>query len=138
LRAVERDPRVTRQAYYAMTLHYGPAAARGTPRAAFMWAVSAEGCTLTPPYAPVYRNPLLNLYDTTSPVPFRERTTIQEYSSLNLPNTERAVNETAVLIMHEHLLGTEEYVDQLLLAVRKVSDNLGVVRSEWEKKEAAK
>lgn len=129
LRAVKRDDRVTRQAYYAMTLYYDPEKADGLTRQGFLEALSAEGCPLSIPYDPVHRNKLLNLYDSTSPIPYRDPATVQDYRNLNAPNTERACTETGVVLSHTHMLGSEEYVDQLLLAVKKVSDNMEVARS---------
>lgn len=132
LRAVARDPRVTRQAYYAMTLQYDPAKAGGLPRKAYLRALGAEGCGLGTPYNPVYQAPLLNLYDSTSPVPFRDQKRVQDYANLKLPNVERVCNETGVIMMHYKLLGGPEYVGELMDAVKKVNDNLPEVAQRWE------
>ncbi len=132
LRAARRDPRVTRQAYYAMTLVYDPSVANGVERDAFRAALAAEGCPLGSTYGPVYRNPLLNLYDSTSPIPFRDPAKVQDYRNLSLPNTEKAVNETAVTLSQPHLLGTAAYLRQLLRAVSKVTDNLETVSKAWK------
>jgi len=135
LRAARRDPRITRQAYYAMTLYYDPAKAGGVGKQAFCHALEAEGCSLGSTYWPVYRSPLLNLYDNTSPIPFRDPKIMQDYRTLRLPNTERAAEETALLLSHPHMLGSEAYFKQLLAAVRKVSDNLSAAESAWEKEQ---
>ena len=63
----------------------------------------------------------MNLYDNTSPVPFRDQAQVQDYRSLKLPNVERAVAHTALLLSHQNLLGDSEYVDSLLQAVDKVN-----------------
>ena len=89
-------------------------------------------------YWPVYRTPLLNLYDRTSPIPFRDPKSMQDYRSLRLPNTERVFEETAVLLSHPHMLGSAAYVKELLAAVRKVSDDLPGARAAWEKAEKEK
>ena len=130
LRAARRDPRVTRQAYYTMTLHFDPAQAQGVTRAQYMAALQAERASFGGTYAPVYRNPLLNLYDRTSPVPYRDAARVQDYASLRLPETERAVADTGVLLSHTHLLGSRDYIDQLLGAVAKVNAGLDVVRAK--------
>lgn len=135
LRAARQDQRVTRQAYYAMTLCYDSDAAQGLSRDGFVWALSQEGCCLFKTYAPVYRHPLLNLYDATSPIPFRDQGTMQDYRSLRLPNTERAYERTALLLSHTQLLATKTYTAQLLKAVQKVSENLPLVREAWRKEE---
>lgn len=137
LRAARRDPRVTRQAYYAMTLCYDPRKAGGLPKEAYLAAVSAEGCPVGSTYWPVYSAPLLNLYDRTSPVPFRKGT-IQDYASLKLPNVERAVKETAVVMSHTQLLGSDEFIAELIAAVDKVNHNLPRVAAWWRAKEAEK
>jgi L-glutamine:2-deoxy-scyllo-inosose/3-amino-2,3-dideoxy-scyllo-inosose aminotransferase len=137
LRAARRDPRITRQAYYAMTFYYDPAKADGVNKHAFAHALAAEGFPTMGPYWPVYRTPLLNLYDRTSPIPFRDRKKIQDYRHLRLPNTERCVEETALLLFHYHLLGSEAYIRQLLAAARKVTDNLPAARKAWAKHQKA-
>ena len=137
LRVAVRDPRITRQAYYALTCYYDPARAGGVSKQAFAHAVAAEGCTLSGPYWPVYRSPLLNLYDRTSPVPFRDQKKIQDYRHLKLPNTERCVAETALMLGHPALLGSAAYIDQHLEAVRKVTDQLAAAGKAWEKHQKA-
>jgi L-glutamine:2-deoxy-scyllo-inosose/3-amino-2,3-dideoxy-scyllo-inosose aminotransferase len=132
LQAAPRDPRVTRQAYYAMTLVFDPKKAAGLDKAGYTAALCAEGCFMGGTYWPVYRAPLMNLYDKTSPVPYRNQADLQDYKSLRLPNTERAVEETAVTLSHTHLLGSADYIDQLLAAVRKVNDNLPAARKARE------
>ena len=136
LRAVSRDPRVTRQAYYAMTFTYDAARADGLPREAFIHAAGAEGLPIVGTYPPAYRSPLMNLYDNTSPVPFRDASLVQGYRNLRLPNTERAISETAVVLMHQHLLGSEAYIEALLMAAQKVTDNLSAVKLVWEANQA--
>lgn len=119
-----RDPRVTRQSYYAMTLHFEPDKAEGLERDKVLKALAAEGCGLSTPYPPVYRSGLLNLYDDTSPVPFRDASRIQNYAQLELPNVERVCNQRGALLMHYALLGDSAYIKQLLEAFQKVQDNL--------------
>ncbi len=133
LRAARRDRRITCQAYYAMTLYYDEKAAGGVPRDAFLHALAAEGCRMGVTYGTVYRNPLLNLYDkTTSPIPYRDPKSIQDYNRLALPNTEKSVAETAVTLGQVALLGSQAYIRQLLAAVRKVSDHLSEAQQAWK------
>ena len=131
LQAVPRDPRVTTQAYYGMTLRFDPAGARGLNREQYFRALQAEGLGLSAPYAPVYRHGLLNLADHTSPVPFRSRPQGQDYTKLRLPGVEQAVSETGAVLMHQHLLGSEAYLDQLLLAVRRTNDHLAALQRHF-------
>jgi L-glutamine:2-deoxy-scyllo-inosose/3-amino-2,3-dideoxy-scyllo-inosose aminotransferase len=129
LQVAPRDPRITTQAYYALTLTYDAGKAGGVPRARYLAALSAEGCGLGATYGLVYQNSLLNLADSTSPLPFRENLP-QDYTTLRLPNAEKAVNETAVNMSQKHLLGSDEYVGQLVAAVGKVNDNLDRLREK--------
>jgi L-glutamine:2-deoxy-scyllo-inosose/3-amino-2,3-dideoxy-scyllo-inosose aminotransferase len=137
LRAANRDPRVTRQAYYGMTLQYDSKKAAGLPKQGYLNALTAEGCGVSSTYWPVYAAPLLNLYDQTSPVPYRDPKKIQDYRHLKLPEVEKAVNETAVILSHPPLLGTEEYLGELLRAIQKVNENLPEARKVWEEQQAA-
>ncbi len=135
LRAAFRDPRITRQAYYAMTLCYDAKKAAGLPKAAYSAALAAEGCSLYGTYWPVYSAPLLNLYDRTSPVPYRDPKRMQNYRTLKLANTEKAVNETALVLSHTHLLGSAAYIGELLLAIEKVNARLPKVAAWWREKQ---
>ena len=136
LQAARRDPRITRQAYYAMTLVYDPKKAGGLHKNGYCHALGAERCSMGGTYWPVYSAPLLNLYDRTSPVPYRNSKQLQDYKSLKLPNTERAVNDTAVALPHTHLLGDQAYIDELLTAVDKVNHALPAVRRAWAAQQA--
>ena len=127
LRAARRDPRVTCQAYYSQTLHFDPNTA-GITRNQYMEALAAEGFVLLTPYPPVYRSPLLNLYDNTSPIPFRDPRQVQNYASLRLPNVENIADSTGLLIFNNHLLGNKEYIGQIVNAIKKVNDNLATAR----------
>jgi L-glutamine:2-deoxy-scyllo-inosose/3-amino-2,3-dideoxy-scyllo-inosose aminotransferase len=138
LSAAPRDPRVTRQAYYTMTMKFDPALAGGVTKKEYIEALKAERCQLLTTYAPVYSCPLLNLYDSTSPVPYRDQRRIQDYRKLKLPNVERAVKATELLLMHYHLLGSHAYLDQLLGAIAKVNDHLGEVKKLCRKKAGRK
>lgn len=130
LRAARRDERVTRQAYYAMTLHFDAAQAEGVTRSQYVQALAAEGVGLGEVYDPVYRNPLLNLYDATSPIPYRESVP-QDYANLRLPVCEQVKTETGLVMMHQHLLGEPEYMKQLVAAVEKVNGHLAQVGAHF-------
>ena len=135
LRAAKRDPRVTRQAYYAMTLHFDAGKANGLSLPQYLQALGAEGCPMGRTYEPVYRNKLLNLYDTTSPVPFRDPAALQNFAEMKLPVTERVVNEEGVVMSHVYLLGTPAYIQQLLQGVEKVNNRLNEIKSFFAEKE---
>lgn len=131
LQAARRDPRVTRQAYYAMTLKFDPAQAEGLSRMQYAQALAAEGFAASSTYEPVYRNPLLNLYDRTSPIPYRDNVP-QRYDELRLPACERAREETAIILSHTYLLADLAYIDQLLAAVEKVNGDLAGAKRHFD------
>jgi dTDP-4-amino-4,6-dideoxygalactose transaminase len=122
--AAKRDPRVTRQAYYAMSLHFDAAQAEGVTRAQYVAALTPEGLPLGGVYDLVYSNPLLNLYDRTSPIPYRQEVP-QRYDQLHLPVCEQVKHETGLVLIHPHLLAEQDYIDQLVEAVAKVNDQTG-------------
>lgn len=130
LRAARRDPRVTRQAYYAMSLHFDAAQAQGVTRGEYTQALAAEGLPLGQTYDLVYSNPLLNLYDKTSPIPYRQSVP-QKYNELHLPACEQVKHETGLILSHTHLLSEPEYIEQLLAAVEKVNGDLAGVKRHF-------
>ncbi len=119
-----------------MTLVYDAREADELSKSDYMEALKAEGCRISGPYAPVYANPLLNLYAATSPVPYRDPSRIQKYRELKLPGVEQAVNETALVLPHAALLADRPYMDQWLDGVRKVNDNAKAVRAFLEERRA--
>lgn len=133
LRAAKRDPRVTRQAYYAMTFHFDPEKAEGVTKGQYMAALAAEGINFMDVYPPVYRSGLLNLYHTTSPIPYRDQAVIQNYAGLKLPVVEKVVNETGIVLLHPALLGDKNFNDQIIAAIEKVNNNLSAVKDHFDK-----
>lgn len=136
LQVAPRDPRVDTQAYYALTLTFDPHLADGLTRDQYLAALQQEGAGFGGTYEPVYRNGLLNLYDPqTSPIPHRG-TLPQDYAALRLPNTEKAVTRTAVVLSQRYLLGSDAFLDEVLAAVAKINAHLGDVRRHLAAKPA--
>lgn len=131
LRAAKRDPRVTRQSYYTMTLHFDESKADSLTREQYLAALGAEGFYLGAPYPAVNKHRILNLYDVTSPVPFRDPAVMQNYAELCLPVTERVVNSEGVVLSHTFLLGGEPLMRQYLDAVKKVNDHLMEIKTHF-------
>ncbi len=131
LRAARRDPRVTRQSYYAVTLHFDAAQAAGVTREQYTAALAAEGLFVGGTYPAVYAHRLLNLYDATSPIPYRDQAVVQNYADLRLPVTERVVHEEGLVLSHYPLLGGVPLMAQFLDAVAKVNDRLQDVRAHF-------
>jgi len=103
----------------------------GLPRWQYQTALNAEGVRAGTTYDPVYSNGLLNLYDKTSPIPFRDPAKVQNYAELRLPNTERAVRETAIVMSHQLLLAETDQLDQVVSGIAKVNANLDSVRKHF-------
>lgn len=137
LRVVPRDPRVTTQAYYALTLLYEPGLASGLGKKDYCEALAAEGCAIGKTYEPVYANPLMNLHAPTSPLPYRNREGGQNFREFKLPGVEQAVGETALVLSHNHLLGDKNYLDQWLAGVEKVNGKLSEAKKIIEERNAA-
>lgn len=135
LRVARRDERVTRQAYYAVTMHFDPEQAEGLSRAQYIEALCAEGVTVGLPYDPLYRHPLLGLNHPTSPVVWRDRSRMQDYANLRLPNVERVCGETGIVMMHRLLLAEPAFIDQLIEGVARVNDNLAAIREHFAARE---
>ena len=133
-RAAKRDERVTRQAYYAMTFNFDPEKAEGVTKSQYMAALAAEGFGIMDVYPAVYKSGLLNLYHRTSPVPYRDPSVVQDYKNLKLPNVEKVVNETGIVMIHYNLLGSKEFNDQMISAAAKVNENLAAVKEHFAKR----
>jgi L-glutamine:2-deoxy-scyllo-inosose/3-amino-2,3-dideoxy-scyllo-inosose aminotransferase len=131
IRAARRDPRVSEQARYCMTLHYDKTRAQGLHREQYRAALEAEGVAFGIPYPPVYRSHLLNLYASTSPVPFRDPRKVQDYATLSLPVTERIFNDEGLVLYHAFLLGNRDYIRQILTAIAKVQANLPALKAHF-------
>ncbi len=131
-----RDERVTRQAYYAVTMHFDPEQAEGLSRAQYVQALGAEGVTVGLPYDPVYRHPLLGLDHPTSPLRWRDPAQMQDYANLRLPNVERICGETGVVMMHRLLLAEPAFIDQLIEGVASVNASLAAIRDHFAAQEA--
>jgi len=135
LRIARRDPRVTVQAYYCLSLHYDKREFGNMPRQSFLEPLHYEGWSMGGPYDPVYRHPLLNLYHPTSPVPYRAKAPkVQDYKNLRLPITERVWEEEGVFFGHSVLLGSRELMDQFILAYRKVLDHEAAIKQHYAAK----
>lgn len=122
LRPCKRDERVTRQAYYAFSMHYESKKLSGIPRQFFFEALGAEGLPIGGGFDPVYRCKLLNLYDVTSPVPHKKEK-LQNYKELKLPVTEKVNKEEGAFLSHSWLLGDEKLMDAIVQTVEKVASN---------------
>lgn len=116
-----RDPRVSRQCFYALGLRYDRVAFDDIPREQFLRALEAEGVRLFPPYVPAYRNPLAVLEHETGPLGGRADS--PRYADLRLPVAERISSDEGLTLPHPWLLGRKKVLGEVLSAFAKVVEH---------------
>jgi dTDP-4-amino-4,6-dideoxygalactose transaminase len=110
IRILPRDSRQTRRAIYHFVLRYDSAVFGGVHRDAFVAALAAEGIPAEGVfYETVYRSPLF-------PAP------PGSFRALPCPVSERAAYEESVWIPHWVLSGSNQDVEDVAAAIRKVCD----------------
>jgi dTDP-4-amino-4,6-dideoxygalactose transaminase len=115
-----RDARITRQASYHYVFRFHPEAFSGVHRDAFVVALKAEGIPCDGRfYEAVYRSSLFEFSADKYPGWAAGR---KEFSC---PVAERAGYDESVWLPHQIFLGGEQEVDDLVVAIRKVIDNIG-------------
>jgi len=129
VRCAPRDPRVSRQCFYALSLRYDRAAFDGIPRETFLRAIEAEGVRLFPPYVPAYRNPLAVLEHETGPLGSRARAPRPRYARLRLPVTERVSCEEGLTLPHPWLLARKNVLGKVLSAFDKVATHRAALKN---------
>jgi dTDP-4-amino-4,6-dideoxygalactose transaminase len=114
------DERVTRHGYHLYIFMYTPAAFGGLSRDRFVSALNAEGIPSLKGYVPLYKEGYLEeAKEFTLRYPdYLNR----NYSRLSLPATEKA-SAYGVWLPQEVLLGTQEDMDTIVAAVRKVQEH---------------
>ena len=122
---LSRDDRVTTQAIYQFVFKYNAEAFGGASRDRFVAALEAEGILAEGRfYEPIYRSPLFRV----DPGDFRALsglgTSDLPWARTHCPVAERAAYAESVWIPHQLLLGSEQDVDQIVEAVRKIQSNI--------------
>jgi dTDP-4-amino-4,6-dideoxygalactose transaminase len=113
LRATTVDPRVTEHAWHLIQLIYDPSAFGGHTRDEFIRALAAEGIPASAGYVPLTRAPAIR--DT-----LRDRFGPASLTNLaEVPNAD-AAGEHTIWLMQTVLLGTDEDMDQIAAAARKI------------------
>ncbi len=118
------DEGVTRHAYHLYIFKYKSSHFKGLPKMEFVKAMNAEGIPLKPGYTvPIYRIPAIadNLKD-------------DQYKDLYLPETERACREEGVWLSQNVLLGTKEDMNDIILAIKKIQENVDEILEGLEVK----
>jgi len=125
------DPRITRLAPYGYVMKYFSAQLKDIPRAAFVAAMQLEGVHCDGLfYEPVYKSSLFPVDPTDFPAlswnrerPFDLRT------AYSCPESEKAAYHEAVWFPHQHFLGPEKDVDDIVDAIHKVLENIEDLRN---------
>jgi len=114
----EDDPRVTKNTRHLYMFNYIKKEFKGIKKEIFIDALKAEGIPASGGYVPLYRQPL-----------FRQERVIKrlggnvDYSSVVLPQTEKAADQT-VWLGQNMLLGSHGDMDDIAEAIIKISDNV--------------
>jgi len=140
VKAIARDPRVTRWGFYFWNFLYDQEAFGGVPRDIFIQAVRAEGAPIGPGGhgEPIYRHPALQpstFGETGCPIrcPLYQGEPV-DFSRVHCPQAEHVAAHVALRLPHAAFLGGPEDMDLLLEAIRKVRANLDELRA-WAGRE---
>jgi dTDP-4-amino-4,6-dideoxygalactose transaminase len=110
-------PKATRSANHLYLLRYDKDKFNGIPREKFFKAMQTEGVYTYGGYVPLNREKLFTLVDTKE-YPWLEGI---NYKDMNFPATEKLCMEEAVWLKQNHLLGTKEDTDDIIMAFKKVT-----------------
>jgi dTDP-4-amino-4,6-dideoxygalactose transaminase len=135
LRAVARDPRVTREVFYAFIFMVDEAAL-GVSRNRFVRALRAEGIPAGIGNEPVYRSALFPREAAAYRIA-REMAGAKHDAPIDCPVAERLFEHAMVAIPHECLLGDERDVDDIIAAAEKVARCAGALASADLKRQEA-
>ena len=106
----------TRSANHLYLLRYDKAKFNGIPREKFFKAMQAEGIYTYGGYMPLYRERLFT-------VDSKEYPWLAgiNYKDMNFPVTEKLCTEEAVWLRQNHLLGTKDDINDIIMAFNKVT-----------------
>ncbi len=109
-------PETTRSANHLYLARYNSEEFNGIPRESFFKAMQAEGVYTYRGYVPLYKE---NLFITNPrEYPWLEG---RDYQSLHLKKTERLCNEQSIWLKQNHLLGTDQDIQDIINAFEKVT-----------------
>jgi len=122
LEVLPRDDRLTSQAIYRYVFKYRAEAFGGADRSRFLAALEAEGFACEGAfYEPVYRSALFEI----DPEKFPQLEGRLPWARVRCPVAEKAAYVESIWIPHEALLGSENDIDALVEAIRKLQANTG-------------
>jgi dTDP-4-amino-4,6-dideoxygalactose transaminase len=116
---------------YLMTLRYDSREFSGLSRNDFLAAIRAEGIPMREVYPhPLYKNPMFKR-SALEKFGCRGWDSIPDYSALYLEQCER-ICEDGLWLEHELFLGTEQDMDDIVAAIRKVQQNSSLLAGQHE------
>jgi len=110
-------PKTTRSANHLYLLRYNKEKFSGIPREKFFKAMQAEGVYTYGGYVPLNREKLFTLVDTKE-YPWLEGI---NYEDMIFPVTEKLCTDEAVWLKQNHLLGTKDDTNDIIMAFKKVT-----------------
>jgi len=127
IRPLQQDPRCTRNGYHIFMVRYDEPAL-GLPRKRFVEALAAEGIPAFGGYTfPLYKNPMFlekRFINGSFPLgtPYHADVDYAAFAA-RCPVSERACRSEAVWLAQNLLLGSEQDMDDIATAIRKVLEN---------------
>ncbi len=124
------DPRITSLAPYGYVMKYFADKAKDVPRAAFVAALQLEGVHCDGLfYEPVYKSSLFPVDPTDFPaLSWGREKPLDLRSMYSCPQSEKAAYHEAVWFPHQHFLGPNKDVDDIVDAIHKVLENIEELR----------
>jgi dTDP-4-amino-4,6-dideoxygalactose transaminase len=119
LRPMAMSAGATRSANHLYICKYDESKFDGISREIFFKAMQAEGIYTYQGYKPLYKEPLFITNE--NEYPWLKDL---DYKSLNLVNTEKLSNKESVWLTHNHLLGDEEDIQDIMDAFEKVTTEM--------------
>jgi dTDP-4-amino-4,6-dideoxygalactose transaminase len=127
IRALKRDPRVTKRGYYFYLMRYNEEEFGGVSRDRFMEALRAEGIPAgTAHNQPLYKNPVfveMRFGRTGCPVRCPLYGKKIDYAGFSCPVAEHVYEKEIVALGKDFLLDRDQ-VDLVLEAIRKIKNNI--------------
>jgi len=128
VRALKRDPRITKRGYYFYLLRYSENEFGGVSRDLFLKALNAEGIPAgTAHNQPLYMNPVfmeMHFGRTGCPIRCPLYGKPIDYTKVHCPVAERVYKDEIVALGKDFLMEREK-VDLVLGAIMKIKENVG-------------
>lgn len=132
IRALKRDPRITKRGYYFYLLRYNEEEFGGVSRDLFMEALKAEGILVHKAHnQPLYKNPVfmeMRFGRTGCPVRCPLYGKNINYADFHCPVAERIYEKEIVALGKDFLLERED-TDLVLEAIRKIKENIDELKA---------